>query len=125
MKNYDTEATSRVRIGEECQLRKRKRVISQMQTSKRIEKDFLQSLDWGRAVRLVREEHKVTQVQLGEILGLQQAAVSRIEKGLQNLSAEHLYLLSDHFEISIDRLIFALKGGGQFDISSMKVAAKP
>lgn len=59
----------------------------------------------GETLHLLRKCAKVSQVELGTILSLHQSAISRIESGQQNLSPYELWLISQHFGVSIDDLI--------------------
>lgn len=59
----------------------------------------------GATVQRIRKTAKVSQVALGELLGLHQSAISRIEGGQQNLSPDELLTLTTHFDISADALL--------------------
>lgn len=58
------------------------RIVGHKGTPRReaMEED-LQSYLIGEAIRLARKEKKLTQSQLGELMGVQRAQVSRIESG--------------------------------------------
>ena len=53
----------------------------------------------------LRKQHNLSQFQLGEIVGLTQMAISRVEKAERAVSIEVLYALADYFNVSIDYLI--------------------
>jgi transcriptional regulator with XRE-family HTH domain len=45
----------------------------------------------GDTFRVFRQGHNMSQIEAGKILGLNQSAISRIESGEQELSAEELF----------------------------------
>ena len=53
----------------------------------------------------LRKQHKLSQLQLGEIVGLTQTAISMIEKAERAVSIEVLDKLADYFGVSTDYLI--------------------
>ena len=58
------------------------RVIGEKGTPQRDSMEAeLQSYLIGEAIKLARKEKKLTQQQLGELMGVQRAQISRIEKG--------------------------------------------
>lgn len=62
------------------------RVVGEKGTSRRNTMEAeLQSYLIGEAIRQARKDKKLTQEQLGELMGVQRAQVSRIERG-QNLT---------------------------------------
>lgn len=59
----------------------------------------------GRTLHLIRKVAKISQVELGEALFINQASVSRIEKGKQAMSAEELVYAARFFSVELDALI--------------------
>lgn len=59
----------------------------------------------GDRVRLLREENGTSQAQLGEALGLDQTAVSKIESGKRAMTARELMLVAQFFGVTTSRLI--------------------
>ena len=57
------------------------------------------------SIRQLRLQHKLNQTQLGEIAGISQFAVSKIEKGERAASIEVLCALADYFDVSLDYLV--------------------
>lgn len=53
----------------------------------------------------LRKESKMNQAQIAEILGISQAAISKIEKGERAASIEVFCALADHFGVSLDFLV--------------------
>lgn len=53
----------------------------------------------------LRLKSKISQTQLGEIAGVTQFAVSKMEKGERAASIEVLYALADYFDVSLDYLV--------------------
>lgn len=64
----------------------------------------------GQKIQQLRKKRGVSQRRLGIFLGLHQAAVSRIEKGQQGLTAEECLLICRYFECSLEELL----GGDHF-----------
>ena len=52
----------------------------------------------GRWVNRIRRRHSIRQTKLAPLLGLDQSALSRVENGLQQLSAAQLFLLFQAIE---------------------------
>jgi transcriptional regulator with XRE-family HTH domain len=59
----------------------------------------------GANLRRLRTARKLSQAFVGELLGLHQSAVSRVEKAEQELSNQQLVILSDLFGYSVDSLL--------------------
>lgn len=59
----------------------------------------------GRQVRLLREGSGASQAQLGEVLGLDQTAVSKIESGKRAITARELLLVAQFFGVTTSRLV--------------------
>ncbi|MEI5098415.1 helix-turn-helix transcriptional regulator [Streptomyces sp. PmtG] len=56
--------------------------------------------DYGRVIELVRKDRRMTQLQLGEALGMSQSAVSRLERrGTGTYSTDSLAAVAAHLEI--------------------------
>ena len=53
----------------------------------------------------LRKERNLSQAQLGEISGVSQFAISKIEKGERAASIEVLCALADYFDVSLDYLV--------------------
>ena len=60
---------------------------------------------FSERLRELRTKHKISQTQLGEIVGISQFAVSKIEKSERAASIEVLYALADYFDVSLDYLV--------------------
>ena len=58
----------------------------------------------GRAVRLIREEHGISQVQLAEATGFMQSWISNMEHGRRNVSWSNVGRLADGLGVSISEL---------------------
>lgn len=59
----------------------------------------------GQFLRKLRNEKKLTQEQLGEILGVTNKTISRWENGNYLPSVEMLQLLSEYYSVSINELL--------------------
>lgn len=59
----------------------------------------------GGRLRKLRKTAGITQVEFCKFLGLEQAALSRVESGDQGLTPEHLLRISKYFDIPVDTLI--------------------
>ena len=55
-------------------------------------------------LKQLRKEHKLTQQQLGELLGYKNNSICQIENGKRNMSLEKMVALAELFDISIDEL---------------------
>ena len=55
-------------------------------------------------LKQLRVEHKLTQQQLGELLGYKNNSICQIENGKRNMSIEKMVELAKLFDISIDEL---------------------
>ena len=53
----------------------------------------------------LRKTHKHSQSKLGEVAGLTQTAIVKIEKGERAASIEVLCALADYFDVSLDYLV--------------------
>lgn len=52
----------------------------------------------------IRKMHGLSQNEMGRILGIKQAAVSRIEKGYNALTDENMKILNDYFNLTSGKL---------------------
>ncbi|HWM89342.1 MAG TPA: helix-turn-helix transcriptional regulator [Thermoanaerobaculia bacterium] len=55
----------------------------------------------GQKIRQLRKEHKLTQVELSQRLGIQQSDLSRMEKGEYRVSLDTLFRILAEFQMSI------------------------
>ena len=56
----------------------------------------------GERLRALREAMKMTQSQVGELLGVPQTSVFRYENGTHTPTAEGLLRYADYFDVSLD-----------------------
>lgn len=56
----------------------------------------------GERIKNLREEKGESQEKLGEAVGLSQNSISKLEKGMTNLTLENLRNMAEHFNVSID-----------------------
>lgn len=56
-------------------------------------------------IRELREDHDLTQVQMGKILSCSQRVYSNYERGELDIPAEILIKLADFYEVSVDYLL--------------------
>lgn len=56
----------------------------------------------GERIKNLREEKGESQEKLGEAVGLSQNSISKLEKGITNLTLENLCNMAEHFNVSID-----------------------
>ena len=56
-------------------------------------------------VRQLRTEARMSQKELGEVLGLTAKSICTIEKGTQGTTIEKLVLLAEYFHVSTDYLL--------------------
>ena len=71
----------------------------------------------GEKIKLCRENKKMTQNEVAEILGVKSATVSKYEAGSLEPNIESLKKLAELFEVSIDELIRE----DEFDISKINI----
>jgi transcriptional regulator with XRE-family HTH domain len=55
----------------------------------------------GKKIRQLRKEHKLTQVELSQRLGIQQSDLSRMEQGEYRVSLDTLFRILAEFQMSI------------------------
>lgn len=60
---------------------------------------------FAERLHTLRNESKLNQTQLGDIVGISQFAISKIEKGQRAASIEVLCSLADYFNVSLDYLV--------------------
>ena len=59
----------------------------------------------GEKIKKFREEKKMTQIEIAEILGLKPATISKYETGILEPNIESLKKLAELFDVSIDELL--------------------
>ncbi|MGA2075856.1 MAG: helix-turn-helix transcriptional regulator [Terriglobia bacterium] len=59
----------------------------------------------GRRLRKLRKQHRWTQVQLAERLGLDRSYLADVERGKRNISIVNLEVISRGFGISLSKLL--------------------
>ena len=68
----------------------------------------------GEKIKKYREEKKITQVEVAEILGVKPATISKYEAGALEPNIESLKKLAELFEVSVDELLKEEIGEVQF-----------
>ena len=58
-----------------------------------------------RRVRDLREDEDINQSQIAELLHTSQTVYSRYEHGFQTIPVEHLLILADFYEVSVDHIL--------------------
>ena len=71
----------------------------------------------GEKIKKYREEKKITQVEVAEVLGVKPATVSKYEAGTLEPNIESLKKLAELFEISVDELLRE----DEFDVSRINI----
>ncbi len=71
----------------------------------------------GEKIKKYREEKKITQVEVAEVLGVKPATVSKYEAGTLEPNIESLKKLAELFEISVDELLRE----DEFDVSKINI----
>ena len=66
----------------------------------------------GKRIKKVRKKHDMTQEQLAELLGISSDQISNIELGKSACKTDHIFLLTQIFDISADYLF----SGGRKEI---------
>lgn len=61
----------------------------------------------GKNIKHLRKEKKLTQEQVGEIIGVKKAAVSTYEIGKNFPTVEGLIKIADFFEVNLDALFYS------------------
>lgn len=70
----------------------------------------------GKRIKKIRKKHSMTQEQLAKLLGISSDQISNIELGKSACKTDHIFLLTQIFNISAD---FLLKGGGREVVSEI------
>lgn len=63
----------------------------------------------GQFIKRTRKKAKVQQTALGELIGLDQSAVSRMEAGKQQLTAVQWFIFCTHFKVSPGHMRVAIR----------------
>jgi transcriptional regulator with XRE-family HTH domain len=56
-------------------------------------------------LRDLREDHELSQREVGEMLNIQQTVYSRYERGYQTIPVELLIILADFYKVSTDYIL--------------------
>lgn len=56
-------------------------------------------------LRDLREDHDMNQTQVAKLLHTSQTVYSRYERGFQTIPVEHLLILGDFYNVSIDYIL--------------------
>lgn len=57
-------------------------------------------IEIGKKIENLRKNTKISQSELGVLIGVTHASISKRESGLQDLSATEIFLLAKHFGVS-------------------------
>ena len=60
---------------------------------------------FAKRVKELRKQRRLSQTELGEVLGLTHKSISTIESGLRSTTIEKLILLAKFFDVSTDYLL--------------------
>ncbi len=60
---------------------------------------------FAKRVKELRKQRRLSQTELGEVLGLTHKSISTIESGLRGTTIEKLILLAKFFDVSTDYLL--------------------
>ena len=71
----------------------------------------------GKKIKKYREENKMTQIEVAEVLGVKPATISKYEAGTLEPNIESLKKLAELFEVSVDELLKE----DEFDVSKINV----
>lgn len=58
-----------------------------------------------KRLRDLREDHDLTQADIGKLLRTTQQQYSKYEKGIQEIPAHHLIVLADFYRTSVDYIL--------------------
>ena len=58
-------------------------------------------LEYGRAIRLIRQQREISQEELADLCGLHRTYISDVELGKRNVSLENIERLADALEVKI------------------------
>jgi transcriptional regulator with XRE-family HTH domain len=67
--------------------------------------------DIGHILRELRESRQISQNSLGELLGMTQSAIYRIESGNSSPTIETITKIADYFHVSVDYLLGRVPSG--------------
>ncbi|MCD8221681.1 MAG: helix-turn-helix domain-containing protein [Clostridiales bacterium] len=56
-------------------------------------------------IRKLRKEHRLSQTELGEIIGVSQQIISRMERDRNRIEIDNLLSLADYFGVSTDYIL--------------------
>ena len=56
-------------------------------------------------LRDLREDHDMNQTEIAKLLHTSQTVYSRYERGYQTIPVEHLLILADYYEVSVDYIL--------------------
>lgn len=56
-------------------------------------------------LRDLREDMDMSQERIGKVLGISQTVYSRYERGYQTIPVEHLLVLADYYNVSVDYIL--------------------
>ena len=59
----------------------------------------------GQRLRILRQNAKLSQARVAEVVGSRQSAVARYESGEAHVPAEMLVTLADYFDVSLDYIL--------------------
>jgi transcriptional regulator with XRE-family HTH domain len=65
----------------------------------------------GARIKALRDTHGLTQEQLGDVIGVGETTISKIEHGKRGLAAAELAQICEHFGIRSDELLFGVPNG--------------
>ena len=74
-------------------------------------------MEFGKVIRRIRAEAKMTQAQFSELFGVSQQSVQKWENGLVLPGLDKMILISKHFGVSLDALVL---GNGNRVVEEMK-----
>lgn len=73
-------------------------------TTRRSAKRSEANMALGRAVRAIREERGISQVQLAEATGFEQSWISRVERGTRNPTWQNIARLAEGLGVGVAEL---------------------
>lgn len=66
----------------------------------------------GERLRALRQERRITQLELAKILGMHQASLSQIERGIRGLTLQQAVKLARGLRVSPDKVLGVGKSNG-------------
>ena len=75
-------------------------------------------MNLGNKIKLYRENKKMTQKEIAEIIGVEPATISKYESGMIEPNIEALKKISEIFEVTLDKLLI---DEDEFDISKINI----